>query len=227
MATPMTEPLTNQELLRLMTWMSPAFPIGAFSYSHGLEQGVEDQLITDRNDLYDWLYDLLTMGSLWNDTLVFAESWRAARHGSSLDELACLVEAMASTAERHLETINQGKAFVDAAKAWPHPILDQLPDQCALPVAAGALSAAHSINLGSATTAYAQAIIANLVQASLRLLSLGQHDGVALMAALENTISATATRASCATLDDLGSATVLAEIASMRHETQYSRLFRS
>lgn len=223
----MTEIAAGRKLLRLLTWMSPAFPIGAFAYSHGLERAVHDGFVVTRNDLYDWLHDLMTRGSAWNDALLFAQSWNDAQSGADLHELAALAEAMAPSAERHMETMMQGTAFLDAARAWPDDVFARLPKDCAMPVAAGALSGAHGIPLEQALAAYLHAFLANLIQAGLRLMPLGQADGVALLARLEDCVLATAQRACPATLDDLGSATILAEIASLKHETQNSRLFRS
>lgn len=219
--------LAPQTLLRLMTWMSPAFPVGAFSYSHGLERAVHDGLVTNREDLEAWLGDLLIIGSAWNDAVLFAESWRQCHDGETLSELADLGEAMAGSSERHLETMQQGSAFLQAARAWPDPVFECLPEHCPLPVAVGAISGAHDLALVSALSAWLHAFAANQVQAGLRLMPLGQQEGVEIVAALERTIEATARQAAMTSLDDLGSATLLAEIASLNHETQYSRLFRS
>jgi urease accessory protein len=225
--TMMNDALSTQSLLRLMAWMSPAFPVGAFAYSHGLERAVHDGLITNRDELTFWLTDLVTIGSAWNDCVLFAEAWRSGNAGGALDELAEFGEAMAGSAERHLETMRQGSAFLLAARAWPHPVFDRLPTDCPFPVAAGAVPGAHGIGLEAALSAYLHAFTANLVQASLRLMPLSQQDGVEIIATLEETICVTAGKAAATSLDDLGSATVLAEIASLNHETQYSRLFRS
>ncbi|WP_136661226.1 urease accessory UreF family protein [Nitratireductor sp. XY-223] len=223
----MIEGLSNPALLRLMSWMSPSFPVGAFAYSNGLERAVHDAMIGNAAQLQEWLSDLITIGSAWNDAVLFAESWRRASDDGDLPELAELAEALATSSERHLETVKQGAAFLEAAAAWPSPVLDLLCKECPLPVAAGALAGAHGIPLSPALAAYLHAFTANLVQAGLRLMALGQADGVRVLAALETTIAKIAERAAAATLDDLGGATVLAEIAAMNHETQYSRLFRS
>ena len=102
-----------------------------------------------------------------------------------------------------------------------------LPDEAPFPVAVGAVSGAHDIPLEAVLAAYMQAFVSNLVQAGLRLMALGQQDGVSIIAGLEHTIAATARRAAESCLDDLGAATIRAEIAALTHETQYSRLFRS
>ncbi len=223
----MTETVSTQALLRLMAWMSPAFPVGAFSYSSGLERAVHDGHVSDQEDLSDWLTDLLTIGSVWNDAVLFAASWRECNDGDNLTELSDLAEAMAGSAERHLETVRQGSAFLKAAKAWPDNLFDRLPPDCPLPVVAGAVAGAHGIPLTASLSAYLHAFLSNQVQAAQRLMPLGQQAGVEILARLERIVEASARNAAISTLDDLGSATINAEIASLRHETQLSRLFRS
>ena len=225
--TTITEPLSSRSLLRLMSWLSPSFPVGAFSYSHGLEYAVHDGRVADADSLEDWLRDLLELGSAWNDAVLVAESWRRAKVRGNLDDLRALGEALAGSGERHLETMRQGAAFLDAAAAWPDPIHADLGSDCPLPVAVGALAGAHGVALEATITAYLHAFTANLIQAALRLTSIGQKQGVEVLSALEPVVAQTGKRAASATLDDLGSATFLAEIATMNHETQHSRLFRS
>ncbi len=217
----------NVALLRLMAWLSPVFPVGSFSYSNGLERAVHDGLVTDVEGLQTWLQSLINYGSGWNDAVLFAESWRQAVSGGDLQGVAELGAALAGSHERHMETMLQGSAFLMAAKAWDHAIFRRLPSECAYPVAVGALSGAHGIPLGLALSAYLQAFCINLLQASIRLSVAGQTGVTSLMAAMEPTFVTTAARAAQSTLDDLGSATFLAEIMAMKHETQHSRLFRS
>jgi urease accessory protein len=242
------------KLLRLQSWFSPAFPIGAFSYSHGLECAVEEGTVTDRTSLVAWLEADLRHGSGRADAMVFAEAWRGARRKpahpastlSSLDEptephcrdllaIAALAAAMRGTAELALETGQQGIAFLAAVrKAWPHPELDRLASlltQAAippvLPVAAGICCAMHDIGLELALPLYVHGSAANLVNAAVRLVPLGQTDGQIALAALEGAVLETACEAEHAELADIGSAAFMIDLASMRHETQYTRLFRS
>lgn len=210
-----------------MTWLSPSFPTGAFAYSHGLECAVDSGLITDDRQLRSWIADLLVHGSGWNDSLLFCEAWRCARSGNCLTDVNCLAEALAGSAERSLETTAQGAAFLTAARQWPHPDFNRIPDRGALPVAVGAVAGLHDITQHAALGAYLQAFCNNLVQASMRLLPIGQQAGVAITADLEKHILAAAAGATVATLDDLGSSMILSEIMSLKHETQNSRIFRS
>ena len=214
-------------LLRLMTWLSPSFPVGGYSYSHGLESAVEDGLIHDREALRDWIAALLEKGSAWNDAVLFAESWRRSSEGGDLAEVAELGEALTGSQERHLESTLQGGAFVDASAAWPRTMLANLPAACPYCVAVGAVSGAHAIALETALGAFLQAFASNLCQAAIRLGVTGQSGAIATIAALEPLVLATAARAARSTLDNLGSSTIMSDIAAMRHEIQYSRLFRS
>ena len=212
-------------LLRLTAWLSPAFPVGGFSYSHGLERVVHDGLVGDQQSLADWIEQLVTIGSGWNDAVLFAEAWRQAAAGGDPRPVAELAEALAGSRERHVETILQGKAFIEAARAWPLPA--ELPADCAYCVAVGATAGANGIALDDALAVFLQAFATNLVQAGIRLGVCGQSGGLATIAGCEPTILATTARAATSTLDDLGSATMISEVMAMRHETQRSRLFRS
>lgn len=218
---------TEQSLLRLMTWLSPAFPVGAFSYSHGFEQAVDDGLVGDRDQLADWIGDLIGIGSGWNDLVLFAEAWWRGDDAVALEELNELAEALCGSRERQLETMAQGAAFAEAVRAWPKLVLDLPGGKIAYPVAVGAAAGTAGIALEPALTAYLQTFVSNLVQAALRLLPIGQSGGLAVMVRLEPAILDTVRRAAGATLEDLGSATVLSDITAMKHETQKSRIFRT
>ncbi|MER9535559.1 urease accessory protein UreF [Mesorhizobium sp. M0586] len=228
----MTDQPSGIALLRLMAWLSPAFPVGGFAYSHGLEPAVQDGLVADTASLAFWLETLVEMGSGWNDAVLFAESWRRARdggdlHEGDLHEIADLAEALAGSRERHTETMLQGAAFLKAAAAWANPVLGRLPAECAYCVAVGAVVGGNGIALQDAMSAFLQAFFSNLVQAAIRLGIVGQTDAMALLAGFEPLALSTAARAAGSTLDDLGGCAFISDIMAMKHETQYSRLFRS
>lgn len=225
--TTMTEPGKGATLLRLMAWLSPAFPVGGFSYSHGLERAVHDGLVASRDDLAGWLAALAELGSGWNDAVLFAEAWRRARDGGELAEIAELGEALAGSRERHMETMLQGQAFLTAAAVWPHPVLGKLPADCPYCVAVGAVAGAHGIALEDALAAWLQAFSTNLVQAAIRLGVVGQTAATGIVAGFEPVALAVAARTATSSLDDLGTAALTSDIMAMRHETQHSRLFRS
>ncbi|MGQ3210829.1 MAG: urease accessory protein UreF [Shinella sp.] len=223
----MADTVSPEALVRLMTWLSPAFPVGAFAYSGGVEQVVADGDIHDVVTLRDWLASLLAHGTLWNDAVLFAEAHRSVEDAARLADVAALAEALSGSAERHRETMLQGEAFLAAAASWPHPVLDMLGEAAAYPVAVGAVSGGHRIAAETALAAYLHAVVSNLVSVAIRCGVIGQRDGVATLAGLEGRVLALAAAASRSTLDDLGSATIRADIASLKHETLATRLFRS
>jgi urease accessory protein len=225
--TTMTDQPSNIALLRLMAWLSPSFPVGGFAYSHGLERAVHDGLVADSESLAGWLHTLIEMGSGWNDAVLFAESWRRARGTGDLGEIAGLAEALAGSRERHTETMLQGAAFVQAAAAWPNPARERLQAECAYCVAVGAVAGGNGIALQDALSAFLQTFFSNLVQVAIRLGVIGQSGATALLAGFEPLALETAARAAGSTLDDLGGCAFISDIMAMKHETQYSRLFRS
>jgi urease accessory protein len=230
--TTMTDALNGAGLYRLMTWLSPGYPVGAFSYSHGLEYAVEEATVTDAASLEAWLADLLRFGSGRNDAVLFCHAYETAQQASALAEVAALAAAFSASSERHLETTAQGRAFAEATSdAWPCAALDRLlrvwDGPLAYPVVVAVAAAGHGLALHPSLAAYLHGFAGNLVSAGLRLIPLGQRDGQRVIAALEAPIAATAAAALTTPLADLGGAAVLADLAAMKHETQYTRLFRS
>ncbi len=217
-----------------MAWLSPAYPIGAFSYSSGIEWAVEAGDIADAITLERWLAAMIAEGGGFCDAVFFVHGYRAVADGdeAALRAVAELTAVFAPSKERHLETTAQGRAFLDTTRAaWPTPAIDRLlavwDGAIALPVAVAVASAGHGIALAPALHAYLHALIANLISSGVRLVPLGQTDGQRVLAALEPVVAAAAERALATALDDVGAAAFRADLASMRHETQYTRLFRS
>jgi urease accessory protein len=220
--------------LPLFIWLSPAFPVGAFAYSHGLEWAIEAGDIVDAASLQGWLADVLEFGAPRSDAILFSAAFRAAAAADwpGLMDINALAVALTASAERRLETTAQGAAFVAAARAaWdcePLRRLDQAPDgSVAYPIAVAAAANGHGLPLAASIEAFALAQAANLVSAALRLGPIGQTDGQKILAALLPRIRVLAGEAQTATLADLGGCAFRSDIAAMRHETQYSRLFRS
>lgn len=182
--------------------------------------------VTNEAALEAWIGDLLAHGSLWSDAVLLCHACAAGPE--ELPELAALGAAMAPSLERRLETLAQGAAFREAAKPWAAPALEAWPDApLPYPVAVGMLAAAQGVAARDAVLAFLHAGTANLVSAAVRLIPLGQSAGLRVQAALEPRIIGTAQRAAAATLDEIGGFCPRADIASMRHETQYTRLFRT
>ena len=222
--------ITAEALLRLLTWLSPAFPTGGFAYSHGLEWAIEAGDAGSEGALLAWLDDTIRCGSGRSDAILLRHAWRAPDI-DALCGVAELAAAIATCRERQEETLAQGDAFCRAAAAWHHPALDALQarmgERVAYPVAVGALAAAHGVPEDATCQAYLHAVTGNFVSAGVRLVPLGQNAGLRVLAALQGVILEVAAATAHATLDDVGGTCLRADIAAMRHETQYTRLFRS
>lgn len=228
-----TDDRTRLALYRMLAWLSPAFPVGAFSFSHGLEAAAEAGIVHDRASLQDWIAAIVARGAGRIDADVLSEAYRAARAGDAgaLRSANQRGIAFRGTVETRLETTDQGRAFLETCvAAWPDRLLSGFAaDASAVcyPAAVGAAMARAGIPLQWALTGYLQAITANLMSAGLRLGVIGQTDGQRILAALEPTIGAAVASALTRDADAFGSATFAVELASMAHETQYTRLFRS
>lgn len=229
------EPLSEAAALyRLMAWLSPSYPIGAYSYSHGLEYAVEAGRLKNAQTTLAWLTDLIEQGSGFADAVLLAAAFdaTAARDAAALFDIAELALALSATAELALETTAQGDAFMKITRAaWGCAAIDWAatvgPGPYALPVAVAIAGTGHGLDKASVVSAYLQSFAANLVSAAVRLIPLGQTDGQRLTMMLEPVVLATAKRALVTPLCDLGTASMMSDIASMKHETQYTRLFRS
>lgn len=231
-----TEPagLTDTLPAELFLWLSPAFPVGGFAFSHGLEKLVEDQAVTDRASLRTWLADLAQHGSLHNDLLLLAEAWRAARaqDRERLTAAADLAAALQPGAERQAETLTQGRGFVATClAAWEVPNLTFLAqrslNRIAYPICIGTAAADRGIGLLPTLEAYALAFCSNLTSAAIRLSVIGQFDAQRIHAALVPLLKTAALDATAGCLEDIGSACFATDYASLAHETQHTRLFRS
>jgi urease accessory protein len=229
-----TAGIDTASLYRLMAWLSPAYPVGAFAYSSGLEWAVESGDIRDAKTLKQWIAAVVTHGGGFCDAVFFIHAHRAAAtdNDTALRTVAELAAAFVPSKERFLETTLQGRAFLDATRAaWPCAAIDRLvaawDGPLAYPIAVGVAAAGHGIVREPALAAFLQAVAANLVSAGVRLVPLGQTDGQRVLAALEPALAATAVRAHDCPLAAVGSAAFRADLASMRHETQHTRLFRS
>ena len=221
MATPTTtDPhRAARDLLVLAQWVSPAFPLGAFAFSHGLDHAVAAGDVRDAAGFDGWLRAVLCHGAGRSDAILLA----LAHRGGDGAALAALAQAMAPSRERWLETLTQGRAFAQTTNA----ILGTDLAPCALPVAVGVQ--ARRLALPTATVAgfYLQAFAGNLTSIATRIVPLGQTAAQGLLAGLADTIAHIAADAATATEDDLASGAPGADLAAMLHETQEVRLFQS
>jgi urease accessory protein len=226
--------IDSAALQRLLSWLSPAYPVGAYTYSHGLERAVVDGVVRDRAALVDYVGSVLEAGAGRIDGALLAAAHRAAGAGdeAALDMVADLAAAWRGTAETALETMAQGSAFLRVTNAaWPDARLAGFArrhgNSIAHPVALGAAAAWQAVPLRLALFGFLSAFAANIVSAGLRLVPLGQTDGQVATAALLPAIEAATEAALIADLDRLGTAAPALDLFSLRHETQYTRLFRS
>jgi urease accessory protein len=228
------EMAASAALYRLMTWLSPSYPVGAFSFSSGIEWAVEVGDIADAASLQRWLTAMIVDGSGFCDCVFLCHAHQAAADASDsrLREVAGLSAVFVPSRERHLETTAQGGAFLEATRAaWPCAAIERLASAwdglVTYPVAVGVAAAGHGVACAPALQAYLHATLANWISAGVRLVPLGQTDGQRILAALESVVANTVLRALKTPLDQVGSSTFRSDLASMRHETQYTRLFRS
>ena len=220
----MTNPLALQ---RLLTWLSPAFPVGSFAWSAGLETAIATGIVTDATTLEDWIAAALHHGGIRTDAILLAAAHHVHADAAQLEGIAELCLALAVSRERHDELTITGASFVKALAAWPSAVLQRLPSPCPYPIVVGAAAADHDIGLGDTLRAFLTALVHAQVSVAVRLVPLGQTDGLTVMRALEPGIAALAEFAAAASLEDLGSIGYAADIAQMRHETLEPRIFRS
>jgi urease accessory protein len=214
-------------LQKLLTWLSPAFPVGAFAWSAGLETAIVEQTVHDRETAQHWIKSNLEHGAIRTDAILLAHAHRAADDPQGLSDLADLALALTPARERVDETTTTGAAFVAAARAWPKPALANLPQPCPYAIAVGVLAAGHAVPLTDTLLAWLTATVHGQVSVAVRLVPIGQSDGLAIMAALEPLVATLALLWQHATLDDIGSVAYAADIAQMAHETLTTRIFRS
>lgn len=214
-------------LQKLVTWLSPAFPVGAFAWSAGLETAIADGRVRDVEKLSEWIQGALRHGSIRTDAILLAHAHRSFGDSAALAELADLSLALTASRERWMETTITGDSYVTATKAWPAETLAVLPSPCPYPIAVGAIAGAHEIGLRDTLLAWLTATVHGQVSVAVRLVPLGQSDGLRVMAGLEPAIAQLAEAAANAGLVDIGGIAYAADIAQMRHETLEPRIFRS
>ena len=224
-------------LYRVMTWASPSFPIGAFSYSHGIEYAVEADLVWDGESLEHWIRSVIIDGDGRSDAILFRLAYEATKteNRAALQEIIELASAMRATSEFAVESREQGGAFFKIAiSAWPNPdfeIVENLingnESSLAYPISFAVVCAVHSVPLESSLYAYLHGYVSNLVSTGIRLIPLGQTDGQSVIANLEADVASAVDSAMRTSLDDLGAATPITISTYTPHEPQYTRSFRS
>jgi urease accessory protein len=215
----------TRALMALAAFFSPSFPTGGFAYSAGLETAVAQEAVRNAGGLRAWLETSLRHGAMRTDAILFREAMGCAGDAAATNELASLAQALCGSAERLAETTDQGAAFAKAAAPWLGDFLATPPTPTPYPVVAGRACALAKIDVADALALFVQSMVSNQLQAAIRLSLTGQLGAAALLAELGSLIAALATEAEISTLDDLGSAALLADIAMLNHETLSTRLF--
>ena len=212
----------DTDVLTLTQWMSPTFPVGAYAYSHGLEWVIESGDVMDPATTQEWIQDVLRHGAGRTDCILLAVAYQAP-HANALMEIDLIARSFAASKERWQETDLQGAAFCDAvAEVWGH----RLP-RLVYPVAVGRAATLQALPLELCAAMYLHGFLSNLAAAAMRLVPLGQTDGQRIIHDLTPLVAILAREARNATLDDISTSSFLGDIAAMKHETQYSRIFRT
>ncbi|WP_380058675.1 urease accessory protein UreF [Falsihalocynthiibacter sp. SS001] len=206
----------NLDLLTLTQWLSPAFPLGSFAYSHGLEYAVEDGQVTDSAGLERWITDVLEFGAGHVDAILLSQSMAG-------QDLADVARAMAASRERLIETEAQGRAFADTVNGIAYFDLPHAP----LPVVVGMAARRLSLTSEEVVSLYLHAFASNLVSVGVRFVPLGQTEGQKTLAALHPTIHQVARKAVAAQVSEITSAAFAGDISAMRHETMEVRIFKT
>lgn len=220
-----------------MTWLSPAFPIGSYCYSHGLESAVELGYVTNESNLYEWIVNILNYGTGKNEAILFNHIYTLTKNKAweALNPAIQIMHALRPSYELWMESTHQGEAFLSTMKqVWPHPLLEQL-ETClqqvnakpSLVLAVAFVAALHNIEPEVALANYLHAFCANLVSAGVRLIPLGQTMGQQILKQLNDDIMPFIKKVEKLSITDLSSATLLLDWLSIKHETQYTRIFRS
>lgn len=230
-----TDTVTDEALYRLMAWLSPAYPVGAYAYSHGVEYAVESGAVTNEKTLITWIEGIVAFGSPRVDGAFFARTWEAVtdRNDRTFRQIAERAAAMRGSLELALESRQQGEAFLKTVRASAEPpeferfmaLLDGIAPS--YPIAVAMAAALHRVPLRPALVAYIHAFAANLVSAGVRLVPLGQLAGQRAIEALRPAVIATVDTALRTKTGEIGQAAAVVDWTSMKHETQYTRLFRS
>lgn len=207
-------------LLTLVQWLSPAFPTGAFAYSHGLERVIAAGDVSDASSFEAWLRNILHHGAGWQDAVLLTHALAPEADHDALDALA---RALAPSAERLQESAEQGAALARMVAALTGRAL---PARM-LPVAVGAAAAPLGLPVAQVAQIYLQGFASNLCTIATRHVPLGQTEGQGVLSRLLPDIEGLGSRAAGASLDDLGSCALAADLAAFQHETMDVRIFRT
>ena len=212
---------TDHSHHKVMAWLSPAYPIGSYSFSHGLEEAISTKIVVDKESLFDWLFQILHFGTGRNDAIFLSSAYKSTKE--NLVHLADIAQSFSGTKERYLETLQQGAAFAKVTSAVYQHTIPSVP----LPVAVGYAAKTNKIKLSTILPLYLHAFSANLISAAIRFLPLGQTEGQQILYQLFNELEKVAEETRTLGIEDLGNSCFLNDIGSMKHENMNTRIFRS
>ena len=215
---PMFTP-TDPRFLTLTQWLSPAFPTGAFAFSHGIEAAIAEGWIMNAESLEDWLQDCLTDGSGRADAI-----WiRLAFEAEDPKPVDLEARAFISSHERLREAERQGAAFINIVnEVWDISLPGLL-----LPVGVGHAARHVRLDIDATVALYLHAFVSNLVSAAMRLAPIGQTAGQRVVANLTSLCLEVVNETKGGTAEDVFGNAFLSDVSAMRHETLQPRLFQS
>ncbi len=212
----------DAKFLTLTQWLSPSFPVGAFAYSHGLEQAIRSHWIENGEDLREWLDTLIRHGSGRSDAIWIRLAW-ACKDMSDVQELNAQCRAFAPALERQREAERQGAAFSNVAS---HVWGLKLP-MLQLPINLGFAARQEGLDIEAVIALYLQSFLSNLTAAAQRLMPMGQTEGQSILAQLNAACIEVAADSRDMGIEDISSTAFLSDIAAMQHETLQPRIFQS
>ena len=214
-------------ILKLLTWNNQSFPIGSYSFSSGLEYAVETKIVFSSYQLLNWLKDLLTYGSLQSDSILLAETWKLKKKKqcNKILELNQFAVSLNQSHEKYIENYEQGRAFIKVAQdAWGHNFINK---HLIFPIAYACSAAQENISLDDSLQSFIHSNLGNLLAAGIKLIPLGQTDGQKIQVELNKHIDKEYRCIKKRNLNSIGSCAWANDIISMRHENQYTRIFRT
>ena len=229
--------MNTPDLYKLLSWLSPSFPVGAYTYSHGLEYAAEAGLVSNETELLGWLEVVLRHGTGRVDAMLFRAAYEAPE--DELPDVIELASAMKGTRELSNESHSQGRAFLRTVEsAWGcsgpgHWLAAANQTESTIPYSVAVALACRSqlISVEDSLMAYLHSFAYNVVSAAVRLIPIGQTSGQTVLAHMADVVAEVVYDVLRLPLNelvsDLGSSTPMLDWVSMQHENQHTRLFRS
>lgn len=224
--------LTDMQLLSLLQLTSSALPVGAYSYSEGLEILVENGMITSPESLQKWLESELKYGAIRMEAAVMIRAYEAVK-ALDLQLLSYWnqwLSAARETEELRSASWQMGRSLIQLLEKL-HPqiksITSTVGNPCNYAIAFGIALAYHQINIQAGLLGYLYSWVSNLITAGVKLIPLGQTAGQQLIRFLQPLLTNNAAQITAMVDDELSCCSWGLSLASMQHETQYTRLFRS